>query len=201
MSSCSPLLRSASLCSTPNRCCSSTMTSPRFAKATLDWNSACVPTATAASPPVMPAIARERSRIPSCPERETTRIPSGSSQARKFVKCCSASSSVGAMRATWRPLATAVTAASAAITVLPDPTSPCTIRCIGRVLARSARTCAATRRWAGVRSNGREATKRRANASPPSSAAARRLSSRRLSTRNARWCASSSSNASRRREG
>ena len=78
----------------------STMTSPRFAKVTCDWNSACVPTAIAAVPAAMSAVVRARSRLPSRPDSQATRTPSGSSQSRKLLKCCSASSSVGAMSAT-----------------------------------------------------------------------------------------------------
>ena len=44
------LARKASRCSTPNRCCSSTTTSPRSWKSTVSWISACVPTTMPASP-------------------------------------------------------------------------------------------------------------------------------------------------------
>ena len=47
------------------------------------------------------------------------------------VKCCSASTSVGAMRAPWWPPWTAASRAATATTVLPDPTSPCRRRCMG----------------------------------------------------------------------
>ncbi len=46
----SSLSRSASRCSTPKRCCSSTIASPSFAKTTSCWITACVPTTSAASP-------------------------------------------------------------------------------------------------------------------------------------------------------
>ena len=49
----------------------------------------------------------------------------------KFRACCSASSSVGAMTPACAPCSTARRAASAATTVLPEPTSPCTSRIIG----------------------------------------------------------------------
>ena len=81
----SPLSRSASRWPTPNRCCSSTMTSPRSAKATCDWNSAWVPTATAVSAPAMRAVARARSPAASRPESQSTRTPRGSSQPRRFT--------------------------------------------------------------------------------------------------------------------
>ena len=50
----------------------------------------------------------------------------GRNQRSKFLACCSASSSVGAMSATCNPQPTARAAAAAATTVLPQPTSPCT---------------------------------------------------------------------------
>jgi hypothetical protein len=39
-----PLRRNSSRCTTPKRCCSSTIASPRRAKSMLSWISACVPT-------------------------------------------------------------------------------------------------------------------------------------------------------------
>ena len=46
--------------------------------------------------------------------------------------CCSASVSVGAISAAWAPFSTARSMAARATTVLPDPTSPISSRCIGR---------------------------------------------------------------------
>ena len=63
--------------------------------------------------------------------------PSGASQRAKFCACCSASSSVGAISAAWKPASTTSAAASAATIVLPEPTSPCTRRIIGCGTARS----------------------------------------------------------------
>ena len=45
-----PFSRRESRCSTPNRCCSSTMASPIRLKATPSWINAWVPMTTAASP-------------------------------------------------------------------------------------------------------------------------------------------------------
>ena len=58
-------------------------------------------------------------------------MPKGSNQRRKLFACCSASISVGAIKATCLPLSIAVKAASAATNVFPEPTSPCTKRIIG----------------------------------------------------------------------
>ena len=54
-----------------------------------------------------------------------------SSSGRMLAKCCSASTSVGAMNAPWCPPCTAVSSAATATTVLPAPTSPWSRRCIG----------------------------------------------------------------------
>ena len=48
------------------------------------------------------------------------------------AKCCSASVSVGAISAAWPPCSTARNMVCNATTVLPDPTSPISSRCIGR---------------------------------------------------------------------
>ena len=45
--------------------------------------------------------------------------------------CCWASTSVGASRAAWPPESTTWSIARSATTVLPEPTSPCSSRCIG----------------------------------------------------------------------
>ena len=58
------------------------------------------------------------------------------------------------------PLWTAPSRAASATTVLPEPTSPCSSRCIGKGPARSATIRARARRWALVSSKGRPARKR-----------------------------------------
>ena len=60
-----------------------------------------------------------------------TRTPSGAHSSSIVRKCCSASVSVGAMSAPWRPTSTARRSACSATTVFPDPTSPWRSRCIG----------------------------------------------------------------------
>ena len=67
-----------------------------------------------------------------------------------LAKCCSASTSVGAMNAPWCPPCTAVSSAATATTVLPAPTSPCSSRCIGIGRARSAVISAITFCWSPV---------------------------------------------------
>ena len=78
-------------------------------------------------------------------------MPSGDSHSLKVSKCCSASISVGAMSATWQSCSAARTAANAATTVLPAPTSPCNRRIIGLPPAMSFSTSAVTRACARVR--------------------------------------------------
>ncbi len=55
----------------------------------------------------------------------------GSSQPTSLAKCCSARISVGAISAHCQPASMRCSAASAATTVLPAPTSPCSSRCMG----------------------------------------------------------------------
>ena len=124
-------------CATPKRCCSSMMTSPSRANCTLSWNSAWVPMTS-----WQLASARLASEVVldlavCLPESHPTEMPRGSNQLRKRRRCCSASISVGAMMATCRPAASAGQAASAATTVLPAPTSPCTSLSMTRVWPRS----------------------------------------------------------------
>jgi hypothetical protein len=57
--------------------------------------------------------------------------PSGSSHCTSLRKCCSARISVGAISAHCQPASDGHAAASAATTVLPEPTSPCSRRCMG----------------------------------------------------------------------
>ena len=91
------------------------------------------------------------------PVSRLTRTPSGSNQADSVRACCSASSSVGAMKAAWAPLPIARAAAAAAMTVLPQPTSPWTSRAIGACLPDRDRPRAA--RAAAHRSAGTAATR------------------------------------------
>ena len=93
------------------------------------------------------ARASSRSAAPASPARRRA--------ARWIVaKCCSASVSVGAISAAWRPCSTARSIAYSATTVLPLPTSPISSRCIGRGSARSSSICSIARCWSPVSANG-----------------------------------------------
>ena len=127
-----PLSRSVSRWCTPKRCCSSTMTSPSRAKAIDSWNSACVPMTIWISPLAAASSALRRVRAGCEPVTSATGMPSGRNHRSKFFACCSASSSVGAISAACSPQPTARAAAAPATTVLPQPTSPCTSRTMGR---------------------------------------------------------------------
>ena len=66
------------------------------------------------------------------------------------AKCCSASVSVGAISAACMPCSTARSMACSATTVLPEPTSPMSRRCIGRSAARSASISSIAVAWSPV---------------------------------------------------
>ena len=125
--------RSAARCSTPNRCCSSTTTTPRLANSTASWIRACVPMAMSTVPSARPASTLRRSRAGDPvrqqldPQRPVAEQVAGvgdaqtpASSARTLAACCSASTSVGAISAAWWPPCTAASIAATATTVLPD---------------------------------------------------------------------------------
>ncbi len=121
--------------------------------------------------------------------------------------CCSARTSVGAMRAPWWPPSTATSNAASATTVLPDPTSPWSRRCMGRGPARSSRSTATACAWAAVNAKGNPSTNRSSRVGPPSARTttwrmprASSCNRRRRSTM-ASWSRSSSSKARRLRAG
>ena len=68
--------------------------------------------------------------------------------------CCWASTSVGASSAAWPPESTTRSIARSATTVLPEPTSPWSRRCIGWGCARSASISAPISAVPSVRTNG-----------------------------------------------
>ena len=117
------------------------------------------------------------------------------------AKCCSASVSVGAISAAWAPDSTARSIAYSATTVLPEPTSPISSRCIGRSEAMSSSITAIAVRWSPVGVNGSESASQRAVRAPGGSrTAARAASWRRVRRRKSAICSSrNSSKASRRR--
>ena len=114
-------------------------------------------------------------------------------------KCCSASTSVGAISIAWWPAATAVSIAARATTVLPEPTSPSSSLAIGAVCPMSSNTTSSACSCAPVRANGSEATKASAAARSDSAGASPRCCHARLRPTTLSWIASSSSKASRRR--
>ena len=136
--------------------------SPASLNCTCSWITACVPTTSAASPLATSASISARSFFFRLPVSQATRRPlgasSGSSQPTSLRKCCSARISVGAISAHCQPASMAMAAASAATTVLPEPTSPCSRRCIGTARARSRAISSPTRRCAAVSWNGSAAS-------------------------------------------
>ena len=98
---------SAERCSTPKRCCSSTTATARSANSTSRWIRACVPTASWASPDaILPRMA-ECSFAGRALVSRTHATPSSAQSPSMVRKCCSASVSVGAISAPWRPASTA----------------------------------------------------------------------------------------------
>ena len=167
---------SASLCSTPKRCCSSTTINPKSENATLWPKRACVPTiipacpfearvsdsfrATADCEPVISAICVACSDPPSIPP-----CASGPKSFSRVRICWPASTSVGAKMAACPPLSITASAARIATTVFPEPTSPCKRRCIGCDADISLSISAITSRWPAVNVKGKEESK--ASKSPP----------------------------------
>ncbi len=171
------LPRSASRCSTPKRCCSSTTTKPRSAKDTLSWIRACVPTTMPAAPLAVSSMACRRCAVFSEPVSSVIRValsaaPSSPAMARSPSSsaseraCCAASTSVGASIAAWRPASTTWSIARSATSVLPEPTSPWSRRFIGCTPDRSVVIAAPTSSWPCVRVNGSFASNR--SSRPPS---------------------------------
>ena len=133
------LVRSARRCCTPKRCCSSMMARPSFANAHL-----LLDDRVRADDERRLAAGHLRHRLRArlalaaagepghrrCPAARASR-PASQDAARPGSR-----SAPSARTASRHPIATA--AASAATTVLPEPTSPCSRRCIGTGRARSA---------------------------------------------------------------
>ena len=196
------LLRSASRWATPKRCCSSMIARARLRNCTCSWITAWVPTTSAASPLAMSASISVRCFFFWLPVNQATRLPrgasKGSSQPTSLAKCCSARISVGAINAHCQPSSMAMAAASAATTVLPEPTSPCNRRCMGTGRDRSRAISSPTRRCAAVRPKGSAPSS--CSCKPPlrsGSTGARRASRSRLAASCDSCWASSSSALSR----
>ncbi len=95
------------------------------------WAAVCEPVSSAtrvavSAPPSIPPSARSPSRF------------------RSVRACCAASTSVGASSAAWPPASTTCSIARTDTTVLPEPTSPCSSRCIGLCAASSVAISAPT---------------------------------------------------------
>ena len=119
---------------TPKRCCSSTTATASRSNSTASSISAWVPTSSFSSPlrelaEQVGAAAAGREPVSSAACTSSPGISFCS-----VAKCCSASVSVGAISAAWPPDSTARSIAYSATTVLPEPTSPISSRCIGRSL-------------------------------------------------------------------
>ncbi len=186
---------------TPKRCCSSTTATARRSNSTGSSISACVPTSSFSSP--LASLPSRSARRPAGVEPVSSAAWTSSPGISfcSVAKCCSASVSVGAISAAWAPDSTARSIAYSATTVLPEPTSPISSRCIGRSPTMSSSTAAIALRWSPVGVNGSESRSQRSVSAPGgSSAAACAPSRRRARRRRSAICSSrSSSNASRRR--
>ena len=101
------------------------------------------------------------------------------------------------MNATCLPLSIACSAASAATIVLPDPTSPCSSRCIGDAWRMSCAISRHTRSCARVSLNGTRASSAFVSAPVPVSTGARRCARAFRCALRDSCCASSSSNLRR----
>ena len=120
---------------------------------------AWVPTTIETSPLAMASCCCWRA-LPFClPANQPTLIPRGSNHCLKVFACCSARISVGAIKATCLPFSMAHSAANAATSVLPEPTSPWIKRIIGAFFRKSVSISATTRFCALVGENGKFASK------------------------------------------
>ncbi len=186
---------------TPKRCCSSTTTTANRSNTTSGSSSACVPTTNDSSPVASLLSVSARRFAVVEPVRSAVRTASPGRSAWSVAKCCSASTSVGAMKTACASCSTARRIACSATTVLPEPTSPMSRRCIGRGAASSPSSTAIAARWSPVSVNGSSSSRQRTVSDGGWSStcavpAARRCARRRRSES----CASrSSSKASRRR--
>ena len=124
-----------------------------------------------ASPPAASARACRRAAAFSEPVSRATRVassapprkpPSLRSPSRPTIErwCCCASTSVGASSAACPPESTTWSIARSATTVLPDPTSPWSSRCIGCPCPSSSAISSPTERCPAVSANGSRSSNR-----------------------------------------
>ena len=96
-----PLDQSFARWSTPKRCCSSTIASPRALNTTVSSMRACVPTMRPMLPSWSPAWISRRAATPVEPVRRAAFTPVGARYLVMFAKCWCARTSVGAIRQAW----------------------------------------------------------------------------------------------------
>jgi hypothetical protein len=127
---------------------------PQAAKRTSAWNRAWVPISTRACRRRCARGSAPRSRPCAGPDSHSGSMPSGSSQLPRLRRCCSASSSVGAISAAWcRPRPPAARPAPRPRSCR-SPHRPAAGASSGACLARSAAISSTTRCWAPVSVNG-----------------------------------------------
>ena len=145
---------SVSLCSTPKRCSSSMISSPRSLKITFSVRMRCVPMTMSTVPSVSPASV-SRACL-SVWNRESARTCTGKPAKRSVnvSRCCLTSRVVGTSIATCLPSWIALNAARTATSVLPKPTSPDSSRSIGIGFSMSALISSIVCSWSGVSANG-----------------------------------------------
>ncbi len=117
-----------------------------------------MPTTTSTEPAASPASVAACSLAATARERSRTVAGKAANRWSKVRTCWSARTVVGTRTATWRPSWIALKAARSAISVFPYPTSPTTIRSIGRAVSMSAFTSSIARSWSRVSSYGKEAS-------------------------------------------
>ena len=115
---------------TPKRCCSSTITNPRFLNCTTSSITACVPTTMWMVSSINPFKILLRSAVFVLPVSIASSMGISLSSLDKLAKCCWARISVGAIIQLWYPLSVANNILNKATIVLPLPTSPCKSRFI-----------------------------------------------------------------------
>ena len=141
----------ASLCVTPNRCSSSTTSSPRSLKATFSDSSRCVPMTTSTLPSLQPGeIVSLLSASSTKRLSMVTFTGEPAKRSLKVAKCWLASSVVGTSTAACLPSWTALKTARIATSVLPKPTSAQTKRSMGRGNSMSAFTSSIAWAWSAV---------------------------------------------------
>ena len=143
-----------SLCLTPNLCCSSVTTNPKFLNSTSSTNKECVPTNTSISPFFNFCKISSLNFFLVPPSRSSHFIPYGSNTFLNSSICWLASIAVGAIIADWYPHFAALYAAIIETIVFPDPTSPCNNLLIGFVLSISLSISSKTLSCALVSLNG-----------------------------------------------